>query len=264
MKKSGLIFIALLAIFVACPSMAQDYVIGEGDVVKITIYDHDDLTQTVRVNGDGTIMLSLLGQIKVGGLSVAKASKKVAALYADGYLVNPQVNIFIEEFRSGKATILGQISKPGLYELRHHTTLLELISTAGGLTDNAGNIATIKRRNSETNKSENIITIDLRQLVEKGDTTLNIPIETGDNIYIQKANLVYVSGEVKKPGVYKCTDGTSIIKAITLAGGFTDKAAPSKVKLIRKLGGQERVLEKVNMDLLVGSDDIIVVPESFF
>ena len=237
---------------------------GEGDVLKITVYDHEDLTQTVRVGGDGAIMVSLLGQVPVQGLSVTKVAQKITALYADGYLVDPQVNVFIEEFRSRKATILGQVAQPGLYELRHHTTLLELISQAGGLTEDAGDLATIKRKNTAGGENHKIITIDLKELIENGNTQLNMPIEAGDNIYIQKADMVYVSGEVKKPGVYKCFSDTSVIKVITIAGGFTDKAAPTKVKLIRKVDGTEQVLEKVAMDLIVASDDVIVVPESFF
>ncbi len=264
MKQLSIIFFAFFFSTFVEAAFAQKYVIGEGDVLKITIYDHDDLAQTVRVNGDGTIMLALLGPVQVVNLSVTKITQKIASLYADGYLINPQVNVFIEEFRSGKATILGQISKPGLYELRHHTTLLELISTAGGLTDDAGNIATIKRKSGLSDAGKVDITIDLAELVEMGNTALNIPIEAGDILYIQKANMVYVSGEVKKPGVYKCLNGATVIKAITIAGGFTDKAAPSKIKVIRKSKGNEEVFEKVNMDLPVGSEDVIVVPESFF
>lgn len=260
--------LTVVAVLLACLgvrfSAAQDYNIGEGDVLRITIYDHDDLAQMVRVTSDGTVMLSLLGQVPVGGMSVTGAAKKIAALYADGYLVNPQVNVFIEEFRSGKATILGQIMRPGLYELQNQMTLLELISSAGGLTDDAGRTATIKREAAAAGGEEEVITIDLKELVENGDTRLNVQIQPGDSIYIQKANLVYVSGEVQSPGVYRCYDDTSVIMAITLAGGFTDKAAPSRVKLIRKVSGQEEVFEKVNMDFPVASDDIIVVPESFF
>lgn len=265
MKKKFIFLYAFLWVILATGSIhAQDYIVGEGDVLKITVYDHEDLTQTVRVGGDGAIMVSLLGQVPVQGLSVTKVAQKITALYADGYLVDPQVNVFIEEFRSRKATILGQVAQPGLYELRHHTTLLELISQAGGLTEDAGDLATIKRKNTAGGESHKIITIDLKELIENGNTQLNMPIEAGDNIYIQKADMVYVSGEVKKPGVYKCFSDTSVIKVITIAGGFTDKAAPTKVKLIRKVDGTEQVLEKVAMDLIVSSDDVIVVPESFF
>ena len=264
MKKFCIAMFVLLVFTGTRFAAAQDYIIGEGDVLKITVYDHDDLTQRVRVNSDGTIMLAMLGLVEVGDLSVSEAAHKVAKLYGDGYLVEPQVNVFVEEFRSGKATILGQIAKPGLYELSNQITLLELISTAGGLTEDAGNTATIKRKTIASGHQENIITVDLRQLIEKGDTRLNLLIEPGDSIYIQKAKLVYMSGEIRRPGAYKCDNATSVIQVITLAGGFTDKAAPTKIKLIRKTNGHEEIFEKVNMDFLVAPDDIIVVPESFF
>lgn len=263
MKRHLFITIFMALWLIAGSTTAQQYVVGEGDVMKITIYDHADLAQTVRVDGDGTIMVSFLGKVPVSGLTVTQVSEKLTRLYADGYLVDPQVNVFMEDFRSRKASILGQVLKPGLYEVRQHITFLELISMAGGLTEGAGNLAIIKRKLNDAGK-ETIVTVDLKRLVQQGDTALNIPIEAGDNIYVQKAQMVYVSGEVKKPGVYKCENETTVIKAITLAGGFTEKAAATRVKIIRKKDGAETILENAKMDCMIQQDDVVVVPESFF
>lgn len=250
-------------VLLVLPVCAQQYIVGEGDVLKITIYNEDDLQQTVRVDGDGAIVVSFLGKVPVKGLTVTQVSEKLAKLYADGYLVEPQVSVFIEDFKSQKATILGQVAKPGLYEIRQHTSFLEFISTAGGLTPDAGGVAVIKRKHGASEK-EQVINVDLKQLIEKGDAALNIPIEPGDNIYIQKAQMVYVTGEIKKPGVYKCEDDITVIKVITLAGGFTEKAATTRVKIIRKSAGAEQVLENIKMDYIVQQDDVVFVPESFF
>ncbi|MDX9787064.1 MAG: SLBB domain-containing protein [Desulfobacterales bacterium] len=263
MKKVVFVTFFMVVWCIALPMNAQQYVVGEGDVMKITVYDHADLAQTVRVDGDGTIMVAFLGKVPVSGLTVTQVSEKLTRLYADGYLIEPQIGVFMEDFSSRKATILGQVSKPGLYEIRQHITFLELISTAGGLTADAGDMAVIKRKQSGDEK-EQIIKVDLKRLVQHGDTALNIPIEAGDNIYIQKAQMVYVNGEVKKPGLYKCENETTVIKAITLAGGFTDKAAATRVKIIRKKDGTETILENVKMDRMVYQDDVLVVPESFF
>jgi polysaccharide export outer membrane protein len=158
---------------------------------------------------------------------------------------------------------MGQVNKPGLYMLKGHTTFLELLSKTGGLTDDAGKTAIIKRK-STPGENEKKITIDLRKLLEEGDTSLDIEIMDSDSIYIAKAGVFFVTGEVQKPSAYKYEDGTTVVKAITMAGGFSDKAATGRVKIIRKANDKEKIIKKVNMDEPVLPDDVIVVPESFF
>jgi polysaccharide biosynthesis/export protein len=263
--KKLLFFCIFFIAFILCTLVfAQDYVIGEGDVLKITIYDHDDLTTTARVSGDGVIVFPLIGQIEVKGLTLPQIARKIAALLSDGYIMSPQVNIFIQEFRSKKAFIMGEVTKPGLYVLPGQTTFLALLSEAGGLTKNAGDSAMIKRKVGSADQNENIITIDLKRLIEKGEASLDISIMDGDSIYINKAGVFYVTGEVKKPDAYKYENGSTVIKAITMAGGFSEKASKGRVKIVRKVGGKEEVLEKVKMDEPVLPDDVIIVPESFF
>jgi polysaccharide export outer membrane protein len=258
----SLIFMVML-MTMAFPSLlpAQDYVVGDRDVLRITVYDHPDLASVARVSGEGTIFFPLVGEVKVSGLTIPQIAAKLSEMLANGYIVNPQVIVFIEEFRSKKVTAIGEVMKPGLYELPGQTTLLELLSRAGGLTRDAGDKALVKRK---TGKGEQSFTIDLKKLVEKGDTSADLNLQDGDSIYIQKAGFFYVSGEVKKPDVYKYEEGTTVLKAITMAGGFTDKAAERRIKIKRKEDGKENTLEKVGLDELVRPDDVIVVPESFF
>ena len=245
------------------PAWGKGYVIGEGDTLKITVYDQDDLTTTVRVDGEESILLPLLGRVKVGGLTVAEAADRIAALLSAGYIINPQVNIFIVEFRSKKVVILGQVAKPGVYELSGATTFLELLSKAGGLTENAGDSAVIKSKdkNSGENKTK---TINIRTLLESGDLAENIQINDGDNVYVEKAGQCYVTGEVVKPGVYKIDEKTTVINAITLAGGFTGKASRKHVAIIRVVGGEKKTLEGMPLASKVEDQDIIIIPESFF
>ena len=133
MKKTIILSFIIIFMFVASFARSQDYIVGPGDVLDISVYDNPDMTTTVRVSGDGVIILPLLNQIDVAGLTISQVSDKVVTLLADGYIVNPQVNVFVTEYRSKKAVILGQVVSPGLYELRGHTTLLELVSEAGQL-----------------------------------------------------------------------------------------------------------------------------------
>ncbi|GAB4177219.1 MAG: hypothetical protein Tsb0017_25990 [Geothermobacteraceae bacterium] len=256
------LLLALLA-GLALPALASDsdYRVGEGDVLKVTVYAHEDLTTTVRVGGDGSIIFPLIGQLKIGGLTVNGVADKLAAALADGYIVNPQVSVFVQEFRSSKVVIVGQVSRPGLYELTGNTTLLELISKAGGLAKDAGDTATVHRKSDE---GEKVIQVDLKRLLESADGGQDIRLRNGDNVFIAQAGMIYVTGEVRDPDSYKVEPGMTVLKAITEAGGFTNLAARGRVKLIRKENGKENIFEKVPMNMTVRPEDVIVVPESFF
>lgn len=264
MSKYVWIFCLILSVLAGGSALAQDYRVGEGDVLKVTVYDHDDLTTTSRVSGDGFIDFPLIGHLEVKGLTIAQITDKISSLLSDGYVVNPQVTIFIQEFKSKKAFIIGEVKNPGLYVLPGQTTFLALLSEAGGLNKDAGDKAIIKRKTGASENKEDILTVDLKDLIEKGDTSLDVMIADGDSVYVTKAGVFYVTGEVKKPDAYKCDEGTTVIKAITMAGGFSDKASKGRVKIVRKVDGKEEVLEKVKMDEPVLPDDVIIVPESFF
>jgi polysaccharide export outer membrane protein len=244
-------------------SSAQDYILGEGDVLTVSVYDQPDLTSVVRISGDGMITLPLIGQVHAAGQSVDQLSGEIETRLADGYLIHPQASIFIEEFRNLKATILGGVRSPGLYELKGQTTLLELISKAGGLIEDASNEAII-RRNDSNPEGQEVITINLNELMEQGQLSRNLTILNGDNIFIPKKKVFYVTGEVKSPDSYTYEKGLTVIQALTKAGGFSDRAAPGRIKIIRSLDGKEQLLKEVNMDERVQPNDVIVVPESYF
>ncbi len=246
----------------------DDYTIGPGDTLSINVYENPDLTKTVQVDGEGNIAFPLIGQVRAGGMNVTDLSQTITRKLAAGYLINPQVTVVVTEYRSSKATILGKVSRPALYEPKGHTSLLELISTAGGLASDAGQYAYVTRVGSDGKKSEGdrqeVIRIDLKKLVEEGDTSQNIVISDGDSIFISKMEKIYVTGEVKSAGSYSYEEGLTVIQALTRAGGFTDKASANRVRIVRKGNGEEHELRRVKMDDPVEPDDVIVVPESFF
>ncbi len=256
------VFVFLVALIPTTAS-AQDYRVGEGDILEISVYENEDLDTTSRVSSGGTIRVPLIGEISVADMTVSQVSTSIEKMLADGYLVSPQVDVFIKEHRSKQAVILGQIRTPGQYEVRGQVTLLEFISTAGGLTDDAGNTVIIKRTGKGENPKNKIV-IDLEDLIEKGDTSLNINIQDNDSIYISEAKTYYVSGEVNKPDSYKYETDVTVIKAVTMAGGFSKIAAKNKVRIIRTVNGEKKIFERVNMDEPVLPDDVIVVPESLW
>jgi polysaccharide export outer membrane protein len=262
MKRTLQITVILLMVSLAGLSSAAEYLVGPGDVLDITVYDNDDLKTRVRVGNDGTIVMSLLGQVEVSKLSVTQIGDKITALLADGYLVKPQVNVFIEEFRSKKVVVLGRVRAPGLVELSGPISFLELVSKAGGLENDAGDTATIKRKE---NGADKIILIDLVSLVEGGDITQNIQILDGDTVVISKSGTCYVTGEVNEPGSYPCGDGSTVLQLIALANGFNGKASKSSVRIVRFVNNEKTILKDVDLDdTEVFDNDVIVVPESFF
>jgi polysaccharide export outer membrane protein len=265
MKQIILLFFFLCVSIVGqVDPFCQEYIVGEGDILVIRVYDNEDLDTTVRVGGDGIINMPLLGQVNVGGMDVSSISKHIESLLADGYLLSPQVNVFVEDYRSKKVTILGQVNRPGLNELQGSITLLELISRVGGLTEDAGGLITIKRNTRNGGDKQKVITIDIEKLIEQGDTSLNIPVQDGDSIYVARAGVFYVTGEVRRPGSYKHDEKPTILKAITLAGGLTDHGAPGRIRIIRIIDGEEVVLKNVSMDEPILQDDVVVVPETYF
>lgn len=246
----------------------QEYVVGEGDLLRIKVYDHPDLSTEIRVSGDGKITFPLIGDVDLTGLTVADAEKTIAGLLGDGYVVNPHVTILVAEFKSKKVTVLGEVVKPGIVVLRGAYTLMEAISDAGGITQSAGDTINIQRRifrpAGDTKIKEDVaVLIDMKKLFEEGDADANVPVQDGDSIYVPRAAFVYVNGEVRNPGQYKITKGLTVLKSITVAGGFSPKASQRRTTIIRKTDkGEEEIRAK--MDDLVRPDDIISVPESWF
>jgi polysaccharide export outer membrane protein len=262
----------------------EDYRLGGKDVLKIMVYGEPDLERTVRVSRDGSITFPLIGEVKVGGLTAAQVEEKLEQLLGRDYLVNPQVSVFIEEFHSKEIYILGAVNNPGAYPLTGKANLLEMISRAGGIDTTKGvkigkNLILIRSNRNETgsdNSSEETdsITIDLEKLLKEGDPSLNVLLHNGDIIYVPKAETFFVFGEVKKPGSYPLEKETTVVEAITMAGGFTDIAAPNRTRIIRSEGSKETTI-RVNVknitkggdkskDIYLKPGDIIVVPESFF
>jgi polysaccharide export outer membrane protein len=265
LRKTISVVLASLFLFVVSIEIGTgaEYLVGPGDVISITVYDNDDLTTRVMVNDNGQIVMPLLGQIKVGNLSTPGISKEITDLLADGYIINPQVNVFIEEYRSKKVVILGRVRMPGLFELSGDISFLELISKAGGLAADAGDTATIKRTTGD-GKNNNVILIDLLALIERGDITQNVQIMDGDTVNISKAGMCFVTGQVRAPGTYPCGDGSTVLKIIALSGGFNGKASKSSVRIVRIVNGEKKMMKDVALDTRLRQDDVIVVPESFF
>ncbi len=255
----------------------QDYRIGAQDILKITVYEEPDLTNTVRVTSDGMITFPLIGNIKVAGLTVTDLEQKLTELLARDYLVNPQIYVFIEGYHSKKVFVLGAVNRPGAYELSGNATILELISRAEGITKEGSNSLLLVRTRvdpktlAETNEP---LVINLNKLLVEGDVSQNIKVEDKDIIHIPRMDSVFVFGEVKNPGSFKLEEkNITVMQAVTMAGGLTRIAAPKRTKIIRVGAGEEKTIlvdlngimeGDKNKDVLLQAQDMIIVPESFF
>lgn len=268
MSTSRLIILPLLAVFLTlytCAfAMQSEYRVGPGDILKVTVYDHPDLESTLRIDSDGRVLFPLVGQLDIGGTTTTEAADVIAKALSDDYVINPQVSVFIEDFHSKKVVIIGEVAKPGMYELSGPTTLLELISQAGGTRKDAGTAISIRRGASPGAPGGELIKVNLREILDMGQEAVDIPLIDGDTVTVPVAGMVYVTGEVKRPSAYRLEQGTTVIKAITMAGGFTELASRGKVTILRKVDGREEEYSRVPMNKALLPEDVIVVPESFF
>jgi len=255
----------------------KDYVIGPKDILKIMVWDHDDLTREIHVSRKGAFSYPLIGKVHADGLTVSQLEERITDALSGRYIVNPQVSITVREYKSKRVFVLGEVGGPqrgglgpGAYPLTGNTRLVEVLSLAGGPTQDAGAEVIIVRPRHKTGNpiplqeagEDEIITVNLRRLLE-GDTSQNIYLEPDDTIYVPRAEFFFVFGEVKRPGRYNLEKGTTVLKAITTAGGITEKAAINKTKVVREKEGLKMEIP-VKMTDPVLPEDILIVPESFF
>lgn len=266
--------VLLLLAGIALDLQAADYVIGPRDVLKITVWGQPDLSQNYNVSAEGTIVFPLIGEVQAAGLTEGQLGQKLVNLLEKDYLVNPQVMVAVTEYKSKKVLVLGEVKNPGTYPLTGNITLLEVVSQAGGFSATGGKQLVLLRPYQQvagagqTAASGTTIRRLNIERVQAGDNTENILVEDGDTIFIPKANAFFVLGEVAKAGTYTLEKDTTILEAVTIAGGFTTKASPSGTKVIRKLpdGKQETVPVDLsgsipaNKDFILQDGDSVLVP----
>lgn len=259
------VFVFLLQILSAVPSFAQDYLVGSQDVLKISVFEYPDLTTEVRVSEDGKITFPLLGEIPAKNLTTRQLEKNIAERLAAGNFVKePQVSVFIQQYRGRRVTIIGEVVKPGQYEIAGPTTLLDTISLSLGMNQNAGYLLTVFRKepSADGRDATRKITVDVDRLLNGGDLSQDIELQNGDVIYVPKA-IFYIYGEVNRPGAYRLEKGITVKRAIALAGGLTAKGTERRIEITRRDGGKEAALG-VDIDDAVRIDDVVRIKESIF
>lgn len=290
----------------------HEYTIGNGDLLSISVFDVPELTKEVRVSQNGTISMPLVpSRLHVAGLTEMQAEQMIAdVLEANGLVTHAEVGVNVKEHRSRPITVVGAVTHPMVYEADHSVTLLEVLAEAGGISNDAGDTIIITRAHaatfipvdappapmsepapgaaaaafpaqnangaaapdSQATQTGNLITINLNDLLETGDTKNNITLQAGDVVTIPHAGIVYVLGAVTKPGGYVLSNDRAeltTMKVLSLAGGNTNIAKMSQAVIIRKdaQGKQtqtqvdlEKVLKFQSEDLQMRASDILYIP----
>lgn len=264
---------------------SRDYQIGPEDLLEINIYGQDDMERVVRVNGDGEVSLPLVGSLKVAGLTPQQMEKRLHELYGSKYIQNPQVSVFVKEYRHQRVALTGALKTPGFYEMIGSRSLLEMLAISGGLDEKAGDYVHIIRLKGAKQDAKEVkledapqsfapnsetIVIDLRRLAKDG--RLNIPIRAGDVINVPFAGNAFVLGSVNKPGNVPVKNNLTVSQAIAVAGSpVSALAAPGNITIMRlDENGQaeripvnlNRIVAKEEPDIILKENDVVFVPES--
>jgi polysaccharide export outer membrane protein len=252
---------------------SYEYQIGAKDLLEISVFEVPELNITVRVSENGMVTLPLLGEVKAEGLNRADLEKKIAVMLEKKYLKNAQVTIFIKEFQSKKISVMGAVKNPGEHDLIGRQSLLQVISMAGGLSEQASDTVVIFRQFKNAPNQSLVIKLD--DLLLKANPKYNIPIFPGDILNVPGNQYldIYVFGQVKNPGAVrmkKGSDEVTLLRAIAQAGGFSDRARRGKVLITRTEDGIEKkihvdvkeILNGGRKDFVLQAFDVVFVPES--
>jgi polysaccharide export outer membrane protein len=256
------------------PGGSATYRIGPKDLLEIRVFEEKSLNVDLRVEEDGSIELPLLGSFDVGGLTEDEAAQRLEEALERSYLQKASVTVSIREYRSRPISVIGAVNSPGNLELSGRWTLLEALTAAGGLSDNHGGRVYVLRR--AANGLTDQLTVDLEDLLVRGDVRYNIPIFAADliNVPVAVDISIFCLGEVASPGavVFSSSDRPTLLAVIAKAGGLTERAS-AKIRVRRRASdgtveeievNYKRILSGKDPDLEMRDGDLVVIKESFF
>lgn len=254
---------------------SHEFPLGPGDVIKIDVFDIPELSRKARINPEGYITMPLIPhEIRAAGLTSSQLGSKIAGLLKErGLVSHPQVSVFVVQRMGKPITVIGSVEHPMVYHAVGPTSLLEVISAAGGLTSKAGNYVTVSRMGKDGN--QHVQRIDLQKLIDTGNPDANVMLHGGDVVAVPKAGIVYVVGAVIRPGGFVISNDNNqmtALKALALAGGLKGHAKPKDAVIIRKdlKTGQsqeirvnvKKILDQKTEDVQLMPNDILFIPNS--
>ena len=270
----GLIALVILSAGIVMhgqPAQPTNYVVGPQDILLIAVFDQEDLGGKFPVDADGTFTFPLIGRVKAGGLTLRQVEAELKLRLKDGFFRDPQLSVAVEQYRSQKIHIVGEVRNPGTYPLTGDMALIEAIARAGSSLPTASGEALIVR--AKTGKAAEgpilpnpadteVTTVNLKAL-QSGALDQNLALRDGDTIFVPRAETIYVFGQVRSPGAYAVLKDTTVLQALSLAGGVTDRGATGRVRVVRIEKGKKVEL-RVKLTDIVRPGDTLIVPERFF
>lgn len=254
----------LMAMVQAHAAPTGDYVLGPGDVLKISVYQNTDLTLETRISESGVISYPLLGNIKIGGLSVTAAEKKIADGLREGnFLKQPQVSILVAIVKGNQVSVLGAVNRPGRYPLESpNTRLSEALANAGGTMVNAGSDTVIVTglRNGQAFRKE----VDFPMVFAPTNPAEDILLQNGDTVYVDRVPMIYVYGEVQRPGAIRLERDMTLTQALASASGLTLRGTEKGIKVHRRQADGSIKIVQPGMNDTLQKDDVVYVRESLF
>lgn len=258
-----LVLVALFSPGISAQDKPADYRLGDGDNIRITVFQNPDLTLETRVSENGTITFPLIGTVKIGGLTIANAADTIAkALQAGNYLQKPQVNIQLMRNLGNQVSVLGQVGRPGRYPLETFSTRLsEMLAMAGGISPTGADTAlVVGTRDGKTFRKE----VDIVGMLLDNKLQDDVVVAGGDVIYVHRQPTFYIYGEVQRPGSYRIERGMTIRQALVQGGGPGPRGTERNLGVYRRGADGQISATTVDLNDVVRPDDVFFVRESLF
>lgn len=261
------IALLLAALLLLAPARAagesREYLLGAGDILKITVFQNPELSVEARVSESGSITYPLLGNVQVGGLTITAAERRIADLLRDGgFLVKPQVAMLVLQVRGNQVAVLGQVNRPGRYPLE--TTMnkvSDLLAQAGGVTPLGSDVVDlVGQRDGKPFR----MAIDIPEMLSGGRVDNDVAVMPGDILYVDRAPTFYIYGEVQRPGAYRVERKMTVRQALAQGGGVTQRGTERGIRVHRRNGEGKVDSVVAALDLPVLQDDVIYVRESLY
>lgn len=251
-------------VLVAAPAWSadNDYLMGTGDVLRITVYGQPDLTTESRVGENGSITFPLIGDVKLAGSTPALGGADIAKrLKKGGFILDPFVTVNVVQYRSQQVSVLGRVNRPGQFTLEKISRLTDVLALAGGVVPDGADTITLMRMND--GKAE-YREIDIIALFQLGGEASNESVQDGDIINVARQPMFYIYGEVQRPGAFRLERDMSVVQALSMGGGVTARGTQRGIKILRR--DTKGALQQLDTQLadLVKKDDVIYVKESLF
>lgn len=242
---------------------AAEYRLGAGDVIRISVYQNPDLGLETRVSEAGVISFPLLGNVRVGGLSITQAEKAIADGLKNGNFVKlPQVTVVVMQVKGNQASVLGYVNRPGRYPLElADTRLTDLLANAGGVATTGAEILVLSgTRNGQPYRLE----IDLPSVFAPGGRGQDVVVQNGDVLWVDRAPMVFIYGEVQRPGAMRLERGMTLMQSLATGGGLTQRGTEKGIRVHRKgADGKVQILQPA-MDEALKDGDVVYIKESLF